>query len=233
MAHDVLVGTASWTEPTLIKSGRFYPPEARSAEDRLRYYASQFPVVEVDSSFYALPSFNNSVLWVNRTPEDFMFDVKLFRVFTLHQTPLKSLPPEVREEVENLATKTGNVYYKDLPKDVRERLWSLFLEGIEPLKSAGKLGLPASPAPAVGYQEPRQRSARRGVPGAPGRVPGGDRVQERDLAFGAQPCQHGLHAAGDERANGDRGRAARVREQHSSSVGSDIDGPGCRPVPRS
>jgi uncharacterized protein YecE (DUF72 family) len=65
MAGNILVGTASWTEATLIKSGRFYPREARTAEERLRYYAGQFPVVEVDSSFYALPSFNNSVLWVS------------------------------------------------------------------------------------------------------------------------------------------------------------------------
>jgi uncharacterized protein YecE (DUF72 family) len=54
MSSNILVGTASWTEPTLIKSGRFYPPEAKSPEDRLRFYADQFPVVEVDSSFYAL-----------------------------------------------------------------------------------------------------------------------------------------------------------------------------------
>ncbi|MDQ2730987.1 MAG: hypothetical protein M3Y56_04955, partial [Armatimonadota bacterium] len=44
----VRVGTAGWTDPTLTAKGVFYPPEARSAEDRLRYYAEQFPVVEVD-----------------------------------------------------------------------------------------------------------------------------------------------------------------------------------------
>ena len=140
MMGHVVVGTASWTEPTLIKSGRFYPPEARTPEQRLRFYASQFPVVEVDSSFYALPSFNNSVLWGNRTPEGFIFDVKLFRVFTLHQTPLKALPTKVREGVASLANPAGNVYYGDLPEDVRDELWRMFLEGLEPLKSAGKLG---------------------------------------------------------------------------------------------
>ena len=63
MTGNILVGTASWTEPTLIKSGRFYPPEAKSPEDRLRFYASQFATVDVDSSFYGMPSFNNSVSW--------------------------------------------------------------------------------------------------------------------------------------------------------------------------
>src|SRR4051794_10728046 len=106
--HNVLTGTASWTDPTLIKCKCFYPPEAKTPEDRLRFYASQFPVVEVDSTFYALPSFNNSVLWVNRTPDDFIFDVKLFRTLTTHQTPLKALPAKIREEVVDLAGKTGN-----------------------------------------------------------------------------------------------------------------------------
>ena len=141
MANDgVLVGTASWTDPTLLKSGRFYPPEAKTPEQRLRFYASQFPVVEVDSSFYALPSFNNSVLWVNRTPKDFIFDIKLFRAFTLHQTPLKALPKDMRDDVEGLANKAGNLYYADLPNDAKQALWTGFLEAISPLKSAGKLG---------------------------------------------------------------------------------------------
>ena len=56
----ILVGTASWTDKSLIGCGRFYPREASSAEARLRYYASQFTMVEVDSSYYAMPSATNS-----------------------------------------------------------------------------------------------------------------------------------------------------------------------------
>ena len=137
---ETLVGTASWTDPTLIKSGKFYPPDAETPEARRRFYASQFPVVEVDSSFYALPSFNNSVLWANRTPDDFVLDVKLFRALTLHQTPLKSLPSDMRDDVAGLANKAGNVYYQELPGEVKDSLWRMFLEGLEPLKSVGKLG---------------------------------------------------------------------------------------------
>ena len=51
----VRVGTASWTDPTLLKSG-WYPRGANDAESRLRFYATQFPIVEVDSSYYAIPS---------------------------------------------------------------------------------------------------------------------------------------------------------------------------------
>jgi hypothetical protein len=38
---SILVGTASWTDKTLLACGRFYPKEARTAEARLRHYASQ------------------------------------------------------------------------------------------------------------------------------------------------------------------------------------------------
>jgi uncharacterized protein YecE (DUF72 family) len=140
MAGSIKVGTASWTESTLLKSGRFYPPEADTPEERLRFYASQFPVVEVDSSFYALPTFNNFVLWNERTPEGFTFDVKLFRAFTMHQTPFEALPKGLREDVESLANKAGNLYYKDLPERVRDQLWEMFFEALGPLKAAGKLG---------------------------------------------------------------------------------------------
>lgn len=51
---SILVGTASWTDKTLIESGAFYPPGCNSADARLRHYASVFPLVEVDSSYYAM-----------------------------------------------------------------------------------------------------------------------------------------------------------------------------------
>jgi len=59
---SILVGTASWTDKTLIECGAFYPPGCSSAEARLRHYASVFPLVEVDSSYYAMPSATNSAL---------------------------------------------------------------------------------------------------------------------------------------------------------------------------
>ena len=46
----VRIGTASWTDPTMTAPGVFYPPDATTAEDRLRYYAGQFPIVEVDAT---------------------------------------------------------------------------------------------------------------------------------------------------------------------------------------
>ena len=53
--REIRVGTASWTDPTITKGGVFYPRGVSSSEDRLRYYATQFPTVEVDSTYYSLP----------------------------------------------------------------------------------------------------------------------------------------------------------------------------------
>ena len=83
---DIRIGTASWTDKTLVDSKRFYPEGAKSADERLRFYATRFATVEVDSSYYGLPSARNSQLWAERTPADFSFVVKAFRLFTLHHT---------------------------------------------------------------------------------------------------------------------------------------------------
>lgn len=135
---DIRVGTASWTDPTLIKSKRFYPPGCSSAEARLRFYSSQFPIVEVDSSYYAMPSGSNSVLWAERTPPDFVFNIKAFRLFTGHQTARDMFPKDMQAALPQNGKK--NLYYKDVPDDVRAELWRRYLEAIEPLRAAGKLG---------------------------------------------------------------------------------------------
>lgn len=91
---NILVGTTSWTEKTLLDSKRFYPSNATRSAARLRYYAIQFPIVEVD---HGLPSERNSLLWTERTPGGFVFDIKAFRLFTQHQTPLSALPKDIVE----------------------------------------------------------------------------------------------------------------------------------------
>lgn len=133
----ILIGTASWTDPSLIKTKRFYPPGCTSAEARLRYYASQFPLVEVDSSYYAMPSVSNSHLWVERTPDDFTFNVKAFRALTQHQTPIKAFP---RALADALPKGKANVYARDLPAEIVDELWGQFMAAVGPLAEAGKLG---------------------------------------------------------------------------------------------
>lgn len=135
----IQVGTASWTDKTLIDSKRFYPKGCTSAEDRLRHYASQFPMVEVDSSYYALPSARNAALWAERTPAGFCFNVKAFRVFTGHQTPARALPRDIAAALADHFARNRNVYYKDLPGPIRDDLWARFEHGMRPLAEAGKL----------------------------------------------------------------------------------------------
>jgi uncharacterized protein YecE (DUF72 family) len=133
----IRVGISSWTEPTLIKSGAFYPAEATTAEERLRFYASKFPMVEVDSTFYAIPNAKTAGLWVERTPKDFLFHAKAYALLTQHPTPAARLPKDIREKVTDAG---ANVYFKDLgPKD-KESVWDRFRDGLQPLHDAGKLG---------------------------------------------------------------------------------------------
>lgn len=137
--NNILVGTASWTDKSLIDSGRFYPKEATSAEARLRYYGSQFPLVEVDSSYYAMPSPTTARLWAERTPADFTMNVKAFRLFTGHQTQTKVLHEDLRQA---LAWPEGrNLYWKHVPPEIRTELWRRFQQALQPLQDAGRLGL--------------------------------------------------------------------------------------------
>ncbi|MBV9853536.1 MAG: DUF72 domain-containing protein [Streptosporangiaceae bacterium] len=134
---QIRVGTASWTDRTLIASG-WYPPEASTPEKRLRYYARHFPLVEVDATYYALPAEQTATTWASRTPDDFVFNVKAFSLFTKHPTRVAALPTDLRASVQ----KTGKdrVYLKDVDPEVTDQAWERFLSALEPLRQAGKLG---------------------------------------------------------------------------------------------
>jgi len=154
---DILVGTCSWTDPTLIESGRFYPNWARSAEARLQYYASQFPIVEVDSSYYALPNERTSGLWARRTGEKFIFDIKAFRLFTQHPTPLSTFPRDIREALPKELKEKTNVYSRDVPTELTDELWERFERALLPLDSSGKLGVVLFQFPPWFYPGNEQR----------------------------------------------------------------------------
>ena len=133
---EILVGTASWTDKTLLATD-WYPKDAKTPEKRLAHYASQFPVVEVDASYYALPSEKNSALWVERTPKHFTFDIKAFSLMTQHPALVKALPKDIRDLAP--ASKT-RVYPKDLPPKAIDKVFDMFASALMPLHSAGKLG---------------------------------------------------------------------------------------------
>ena len=136
----VLVGTASWTDPTMTAAGVFYPIGSDTAEERLQYYASTFPVVEVDATYYALPAERTAQLWVDRTPPDFTFDIKAHALMTGQGTETKRLPKAIREALPDEMKAKARIYAKDLPDELRDEVWSMFREGLAPLAERGQLG---------------------------------------------------------------------------------------------
>jgi len=145
---EVFVGTASWTDKTLLESG-WYPADVTSAEARLRFYAEQFPLVEVDSTYYTPPNERNSELWAARTPPGFRFNIKAFSLLTQHPTKVSALYKDLRPE-----TDKANIYAKDLPAGVVDEVWERFLSALAPLYDAGRLG-------AVLFQFPQWFTIRR------------------------------------------------------------------------
>jgi len=132
---EIAVGTASWTDRTLIESG-WYPPSAGTAEERLAHYARQFPLVEVDATYYSPPAERTAQLWAQRTPAHFTFNIKAFSLLTGHPTRVAALYRDLRP-----TTDKRNVYPKDLTPQVYEEVWTRFLSALDPLVAAGKLGV--------------------------------------------------------------------------------------------
>lgn len=137
---SIFLGTCSWTDKPLIDSRSFYPPQARSPESRLRFYASIFPTVEVDSTYYAIPSPERTSNWVDRTPSNFVFHAKAFRLLTKHWASPEVLAPEMRRAVLRTVGGKRRFYDKDLPSEVLEGIWDCFVVALSPLRAAGKLG---------------------------------------------------------------------------------------------
>jgi uncharacterized protein YecE (DUF72 family) len=138
----VRVGTSGWSYPTGkgTWNGIFYPEPASKKKggfDDLAFYAEHFDTVEVNSSFYGVPSIQTTSGWAARTPADFEFSLKLHQKFTHPEMFLKA---------------TGKDPAELGPGDVDE-----FRAAIEPLAAAGKLGPLLAQFPASFKNEPDAR----------------------------------------------------------------------------
>jgi uncharacterized protein YecE (DUF72 family) len=136
----ILIGVASWTDPSMTAPGVFYPANVTTAESRLRYYASRFPVVEVDSTYYAIPAQRIAANWVERTPDTFTFDVKAHALMTGQPSEVSRLPKEIREALPATLARKTRIYADDLPAEILDVVWAKFLDSIEPLRASGRLG---------------------------------------------------------------------------------------------
>lgn len=129
----VRVGTASWSEPEFVRAG-WYPP-GLAAGRQLAYYARQFDLVELNSSFYALPQPRQSERWAAETPPGFLFDAKVHRLLSRHATRPDALPADLRGQVE--VSERGHVILTPM---LEAELAGRLLEALKPLEKAGKLG---------------------------------------------------------------------------------------------
>ncbi len=116
----IKVGTSSWADRTLVRSG-WYPRQANTPAGRLRHYADRFGLVEVDTSYYAVPAPETTQGWVDATPDGFTFNVKAFSLFTGHPTPVATLPADLRP-----GGGPARIRRRDLPTAAYDELWNRF-----------------------------------------------------------------------------------------------------------
>jgi uncharacterized protein YecE (DUF72 family) len=134
VAGSIRIGTCSWADESLTKL--FYPPGVKGAEERLRYYAERFDVVEANSTYYRLPDEHMVQHWAERTPEGFVMHVKAFGVMTRHPVKAEQLPPDLREAAP--LDDRGRVDRP--PREFRAEVFRRFHEALEPLRQSRKLG---------------------------------------------------------------------------------------------
>ena len=138
----VRVGICSWADPALIEDGSFYPRKSMTAEARLRWYARFFDTVEINASYYAIPAARNAVLWAERTPPGFVFNVKAYSLMTGHHPRPETLPAEVQLLLPRhpRRTRRGEIEAGAFPPEALDQTFRLFRAAIRPLDEAGKLG---------------------------------------------------------------------------------------------
>jgi uncharacterized protein YecE (DUF72 family) len=134
----IKVGTSGWSYPSGegTWNGIFYPAKKTKGFDELKFYAEHFDTVEVNSSFYRVPSVDTTKAWARRTPKDFDFSLKLYQKFTHPEMFLKA---------------TG------MDADLDRTDVKAFLAAIDPLAGAGKLGALLAQFPASFKNEPSSR----------------------------------------------------------------------------
>jgi uncharacterized protein YecE (DUF72 family) len=133
VAAPIRIGTCSWADDALSKY--WYPP-GTPPKARLEWYAEHFSSVEVDSTFYRIPTREMVQGWADRTPDDFVMHVKAFGLMTRHPVKLEQVPPELRAGLPVDAR--GRVDRP--PREARAEIFREFLASLMPLRESGKLG---------------------------------------------------------------------------------------------
>jgi uncharacterized protein YecE (DUF72 family) len=114
------------------KSGKpaFYPPDAKP-RDFLRHYAQRLPTVELNATFYRLPSEEQLDAWAEQTPPGFRFAVKMNRRIT-HGGRLELLPT-FNERMRLFGERLGPILVQLPPSRPRDdSLLRLYLDSLDP-----------------------------------------------------------------------------------------------------
>jgi uncharacterized protein YecE (DUF72 family) len=139
---DYRIGLSAWTDKSMIEEGEFYPRRTMTAEERLWWYCQYFDVVEVNSSFYAIPSSDTAESWVQRTPAGFLFNVKAYGLLTGHELDAARLPDELRKLLPATARdmRSGRIPPSAVTDDARAWAFEAMRTALGPLRRANKLG---------------------------------------------------------------------------------------------
>jgi uncharacterized protein YecE (DUF72 family) len=105
----IYIGVTGWGDHDILY-------ENVSPRDKLKEYGAHFPIVEVDTTFYAVQPIRNAEKWVRETPEDFKFIVKAYQGMTGHQRG-------------------------EIPFETKEEMFRAFKESLVPYVDAGKLAM--------------------------------------------------------------------------------------------
>jgi uncharacterized protein YecE (DUF72 family) len=134
-------GAGSWADRGLVKEGDFYPRKTMKAAERLAYYASRLPVVEVSSTHRFPPTPDLARQWVERTPEGFVFDIQAWSLLTGLPTFPDSLWEDMREAVRPEVRDRRRLYPDHLVPSAMDEAWTRFHHALLPLHDAGRLGV--------------------------------------------------------------------------------------------
>ncbi|MEH6944435.1 DUF72 domain-containing protein [Bacillus sp. JJ722] len=106
----IYIGVTGWGDHESLYGSKL------ASRDRLQVYAEHFPIVEVDTTFYAIQSKQNSLKWVKETPDSFQFVVKAYQGMTGHN----------RSEIS----------YKS-----KEEMFDAYIDSLIPYQEANKLAM--------------------------------------------------------------------------------------------
>jgi uncharacterized protein YecE (DUF72 family) len=126
----------------MLEEGQFYPRKTMTPEERLWWYSRFFDMVEVNSTFYALPAAETAQAWTQRTPAGFLFSVKAYALLTGHHVDGARLPDALKKMLpRRLQTqKAHRVPATTFDREAQSWALAELRRGLEPVRRAGKLG---------------------------------------------------------------------------------------------